>query len=116
MALGGVAVFKLLFVASVFSHLRSPQVSDLKRTALLMWGELSKLTQLRFALGVIGGLALPALLSIFVDPAAPNVALGATPVVLAAVSSLCLLGGELLERSLFFMAAASPKMPGAVGR
>lgn len=115
-ALMAVAVFKLLFEASIFSHLRSPQISDLKRTALLMRGELAKLTQLRFGLGVLGGLALPGLLSIFVDPKASRLALEATPVVLAAVSAVCLLGGELLERSLFFMAAASPKMPGAVGR
>jgi hypothetical protein len=30
-------------------------------------------------------------------------------------STLALVAGELVERSLFFMAAASPKMPGAVG-
>lgn len=111
-----VSVFKLLLEASIFSHLRFKQVSDLKRTALLMWGELGKLTQLRFALGVTGGVILPTLLSGFIEPGTIRLELGLTPIVLAALSSVCLLGGELVERSLFFMAAASPKMPGAVGR
>jgi hypothetical protein len=52
----------------------------------------------------------------FVDPASQKLSLGGAPVVISIVSCLFLLGGELLERSLFFMAAASPKMPGAVGR
>lgn len=112
----GVAVFKLLLEASVFSHLRRSQVSDLKRTALLMWGELGWLTKLRFALGVAGGVALPWLLSTFVNPEVAQLSFGVAPVVIASMSCLLLLGGELFERSLFFMAAASPKMPGAVGR
>jgi DMSO reductase anchor subunit len=115
-ALMAVAVFKLLFEASIFSHLRLSQVSDLKRTALLMWGELAKLTQLRFALGIVGGLVLPFWLSSFVDPTVESLRFGTAPIVIAAVSWVCLLVGELVERSLFFMAAASPKMPGAVGR
>jgi formate dehydrogenase iron-sulfur subunit len=115
-ALMGVCVFKLLLEASIFSQLRLSQVSDLKRTALLLWGELSHLTRLRFFLGILGGLALPLLLSTFIDPKAGSLALGLAPVIIAAVSCVCLLGGELVERSLFFMAAASPKMPGAVGR
>ncbi len=112
----GVATFKLLLEASVFSHLGRSQVSDLKRTALLMWRELGHITHSRFALGVAGGIALPWLLSTFVDPASQVLSLGGAPVVISIVSCLFLLAGELLERSLFFMAAASPKMPGAVGR
>jgi DMSO reductase anchor subunit len=115
-ALIAVCVFKLLLEASIFSQLRLSQVSDLKRTALLMWGELSRLTQLRFFLGVLGGLVLPLVLSTFVDPTAVTLVLGIGPVLIAALSCACLLGGELAERSLFFMAAASPRMPGAVGR
>jgi DMSO reductase anchor subunit len=110
-----VAVFKLLLDASVLAHLKSQQVSDLKRTALLMWGELATLTQARFLLGVVGGLGIPLLLPAFFSPLAPRVHLSNAPLALAALGCLLLIGGELIERSLFFMAAASPKMPGAVG-
>jgi formate dehydrogenase iron-sulfur subunit len=112
----GVCAFKLLIDASVFGHLKSPQVSDLKRTALLMWGELAKLTQARFLLGVVGGLVLPALLTAFFSPLAAQAELTKAGLALATFSCLLLVAGELIERSLFFMAAASPKMPGAVGK
>jgi formate dehydrogenase iron-sulfur subunit len=112
----GVAALKLLFDASVLAHLRSTQVTDLKRTALLMWGELAALTQARFLIGAVGGLAIPALLPAFFTPSSSQVQLSNAPLVLAALSCLLLVGGELIERSLFFMAAASPKMPGAVGK
>lgn len=111
-----VALAKLLLEASVFSHLRDSRVSDLKRTALLMWGELGKLTQLRFALGIAGGLGLPWLLSGLMGDASVQPRQSALPLAIALASFVCLLAGELLERSLFFMAAAAPKMPGAVGR
>jgi Fe-S-cluster-containing dehydrogenase component/DMSO reductase anchor subunit len=110
-----VAVFKLLLELSIFSHLRLSRVSDLKRTALLMRGELVRLTTARFVLGVVGGLALPFWLAAFFDPAAAVVPLGSVPVAVTLLSTLALVAGELVERSLFFMAAASPKMPGAVG-
>lgn len=112
----GVCAFKLLLDVSVFGHLKSPQVSDLKRTALLMWGELAKLTQARFLLGVVGGLVLPALLPVFFAPLAERAELTKAGLAIAAISCVLLVAGELLERSLFFMAAASPKMPGAVGK
>jgi formate dehydrogenase iron-sulfur subunit len=115
-ALFGVSVFKLLLDASVLAHLKSPQVSDLKRTALLMWGELATLTQARFLVGAVGGLGIPLLLPAFFSPLAPRVHLSNAPLALAALGCLLLVGGELIERSLFFMAAASPKMPGAVGK
>lgn len=101
---------KLLLEASVFSHLKRGQVTDLKRTALLMRGELAQYTQARFALGAVGGLMLPALLFTFVDRTSLTSA-----VVVSSLGCLAVVVGELLERSLFFMAAASPRMPGAVG-
>jgi formate dehydrogenase iron-sulfur subunit len=109
-------VFKLLHELSIFSHLRLRQSSDLKRTARLMSGELARLTQLRFLLGALGGIGLPFWLSAFVEPGAARLELDAKTLLLAAVSALCLVAGEFVERSLFFMAAASPKMPGAVGQ
>lgn len=115
-ALIAFAVFKLLHELSIFSHLRLSQASDLKRTALLMRGELAPLTQLRFLFGAVGGIVLPLWLSVFIEPAAAALALGTLPLVITAVGALCLTAGEFVERSLFFMAAASPKMPGAVGK
>jgi formate dehydrogenase iron-sulfur subunit len=115
-ALIAACVFKLLHELSIFSHLRLSQSSDLKRTARLMSGELARLTQLRFLFGAVGGLALPFWLSVFVEPGAARLELGMAPLVISALTALCLIAGEFVERSLFFMAAASPKMPGAVGQ
>jgi hypothetical protein len=58
---------------------------------------------------------LPGLLSTYVSPASASFAGNTPTVVISAMSLLLLVGGEMLERSLFFMAAASPKMPGSVG-
>jgi DMSO reductase anchor subunit len=107
---------KLLMDASVFAHLKSPRVTDLKRTALLMWGELATLTQARFLVGAVGGLGIPLLLPMFFSPLAAHVQLPNAALALATLGCLLLVGGELIERSLFFMAAASPKMPGMVGQ
>jgi hypothetical protein len=115
-ALIAVCVFKLLHELSIFSQLRLSQASDLKRTARLMAGELARLTQLRFLLGALGGLALPFWLSVFIEPGAAQLHVGAAPLVIAGLGALLLTAGEFVERSLFFMAAASPKMPGAVGQ
>jgi formate dehydrogenase iron-sulfur subunit len=115
-ALIAFSVFKLLHELSIFSHLRLSQASDLKRTARLMRGELAPLAQLRFLFGVLGGIALPFWLSVFIEPKASALALGTLPVVITAIGAACLTAGEFIERSLFFMAAASPKMPGAVGK
>jgi formate dehydrogenase iron-sulfur subunit len=104
---------KLFVEFWIFGNLRSSQMTDLKRTALLLRGELRGFTQARFGLGLAGGVVVPALLKIFYDHGGAQP--GAAPVFFAALSLLCLLAGELLERSLFFMAAAAPKMPGAVG-
>ncbi len=111
----GVAACKLCFEASIFSHLRRTQVSDLKRTALLMKGELSGITQMRFALGMLGGIFMPALLTTFVVDGGLQTSSSA-PLVIALLSGAAITCGELMERSLFFMAAAAPRMPGAVGK
>jgi formate dehydrogenase iron-sulfur subunit len=116
MALMAVNVFKLMFEASVFSYLRLSQTSDLKRTAKLMVGELAPLTWSRFGLGLVGGLLLPLWVSSFVEATGERFHSGPLPVFLCAVSCLLLIAGEFIERSLFFMAAASPRMPGAVGQ
>jgi DMSO reductase anchor subunit len=115
-ALIAFTLLELLHELSIFSHLRLSQASDLKRTALLMRGELAPLTVLRFSFGAVGGVALPFWLSAFIEPEAAKLALGTLPVLIAALGAACLTAGAFIERSLFFMAAASPKMPGAVGQ
>jgi DMSO reductase anchor subunit len=93
----------------VLSHLRDPRLTPLRRSAVLLCGPLVRGSVVRLVLGLVGGLALPMLL----------VALGeAVPTVLrvevAGVAFLAVLGGELAERALFFMAVVRPKMPGGL--
>jgi hypothetical protein len=83
---------KLSAEALVFMHLRDRQHTALKRTAILMCGDLSHLTVARFACGLAGGLLLPV-------------------AGVAAALPLCV-AGEWLERHLFFAATTAPRMPG----
>jgi DMSO reductase anchor subunit len=97
---------KLLWELAFFRHALAKQHTSRKRSALLMKGDLSSYTRLRFFSGAIGGLLLPQVLRAAVAaPGAPAI---------AAASLLFLLVGELLERTLFFAAASSPRMPGTL--
>ncbi len=102
---------KLAYESGVFLHLFDKQQGDLKRTALLMKGELLRFTSLRYVFGIGGGLALPGLwLALGPSPLSPGA------VAVLAVSFLLLVAGEMLERVLFFTAVSAPRMPGAVGK
>jgi Fe-S-cluster-containing dehydrogenase component/DMSO reductase anchor subunit len=96
---------KLLFELAVFRHLRDRQHTELKRTALLMMGDLSGVTAWRFGCGALGGVLVPALVSVQLPQAS---IIGLSVVVLLSV-----LAGELLERHLFFAASTAPRMPGS---
>ena len=109
-ALIAAAALKLVFEAALFRHLAARSTTSLKRTALLMSGALSQVTAARFAAGVVGGIAMPALVLLSGIPAGQDVMLA--PFV--AMLFVACLAGELLERYLFFAAVASPKMPGGV--
>ena len=104
--LAGAASVKLLWEIAFFRHLRDKQQSELKRTALLMRGELAQYTLARFLAGGVGGVFLPLLLR-------ENASVPAARV-LAAASLVLLLAGEFLERTLFFAAITSPRMPGTL--
>jgi formate dehydrogenase iron-sulfur subunit len=83
----------------------------MKRSALLMTGSLASVTIARFACGVLGGLAMPALLLKATSQTPQD------PVFIIIVTSMLFiacLAGELLERYLFFAAVASPRMPGSL--
>ncbi len=107
-----IAATKLAWEASVFCHLLSARMTSLRRTALLQIGELSNIALARFALGLLGGVVMPWLLSRAL-PSLTDVSL----VPFTAMTSLLFaanLGGELLERYLFFAACAAPRMPGGI--
>jgi formate dehydrogenase iron-sulfur subunit len=96
---------KLGSEAVLFRHLLSRTTSDLKRTAKLLTGDLGRLTWSRFGAGVFGGLVLPTILS---NAQVPTV-LGS---LLAGFGLLAVVAGELIERSQFFRAMVSARMPG----
>jgi DMSO reductase anchor subunit len=101
--------FKLLGEATVLLHLYDRKLGDLKRTAMLLRGQLVKQFAARLAAGAVGGVLLPLLLlgsMQHLSHVGQLVFLGA--------SFGALLLGELLERMLFFKALSAPKMPGAV--
>ena len=75
----------------------------MKRTALLMCGELKRVAVARFVFGAVGGIALPLLGLLGVCN------LGTAAGILG--GSIL---GELLERYLFFTAVIPPKMPGGI--
>jgi DMSO reductase anchor subunit len=103
---------KMLFEATIFTHLRSLRRTPLQRTAALMAGPLKAATRRRFVLGLLGGVALPlAFVAAFggaEQPSPPSQAW-----VLASFILLVLVAAELHERFLFFTAVVSPRMPGA---
>lgn len=106
-------VTKLLVEIAVLRHLRAKQASALRRSAVLMTGELAALTKSRLICGISGGVALPGMLYQLVSPSgeAGELFIG---LVASALFVACL-AGEFLERYLFFAAVAPPKMPGGVG-
>lgn len=105
-----VAAAKLVFEAAVFTHLFSRTLTPLKRTALLMRGDLRFMTARRFLAGVFGGILLPSFLWLRYE-GTPTLSPAATVLGIIGVFLLSIVG-ELLERYLFFSAVMAPKMPG----
>jgi DMSO reductase anchor subunit len=103
-ALGAIVIAKLCWEASVLFHVKHKRFSELKRSALLLSGELRRLFSGRLAFGFSGAILLGAL------TASDSMTGGI--VALALASWAALLVGELLERLLFFRAASGPSMPG----
>jgi Fe-S-cluster-containing dehydrogenase component/DMSO reductase anchor subunit len=104
---------KLTWEGADFRHLWLRKMTPLKRSALLMTGELSNVTLARFALGSLGGAILPTMLA--ADAANFGDAAGLVQfVVMTGLLFAACLAGELLERYLFFAACAAPQMPGGI--
>jgi formate dehydrogenase iron-sulfur subunit len=104
---------KLLWEAAIFRHLLWRRMTPLKRSALLMTGDLANFTLARFTTGLLGGLLMPATLTlgIFSVPTVDNLL---RFVVATGMLFVACLAGELLERCLFFAACAAPRMPGGL--
>ncbi len=100
---------KLMGESLIFLYLRDRTQGDLKRSALLLKGELAKLTFFRFASAGVGGLLVPLFLLVTATADAPLATLAG-----AGVAFALLLIGELLERMTFFGAMSAPRMPGGV--
>jgi DMSO reductase anchor subunit len=112
-AVFAVAAVKLGWEAAILRYLFLPHMSAMKRSALLMTGDLSRATLARFTVGAFGGLAVPAILA----GEAANVASEPQLIPIMVLSGLMFaasLTGELLERYLFFAACAAPRMPGGI--
>ncbi len=113
-----VALVKLVWEAAIFRHLLFRRNTPLRRSALLLSRDLSSLTLARFALGLLGGVLMPAMLlgqnstmsSELISSESGQVQFVLTAGLLFAA---CLIG-ELLERYLFFAACAAPRMPGGI--
>jgi Fe-S-cluster-containing dehydrogenase component/DMSO reductase anchor subunit len=103
-----VALIKLVSDLEILAHLRERGLGELKRSALLLIGELRSVFALRVALAIAG--ALLGLLAARTASLQPGAVF-----TLWLLSFGCLLGSELFERSLFFRASSAPKMPGAIG-
>ena len=103
---------KLAWEASIFRHLLLSRMTPLKRSAVLMTRDLSSVTMARFALGLLGGVLMP----LFLLSHLPTLS-SANLVQFTATTGLLFVacvGGELLERYLFFAACATPRMPGGI--
>jgi Fe-S-cluster-containing dehydrogenase component/DMSO reductase anchor subunit len=107
------AIAKLAWEAAVFCHLWLRKMTPLKRSALLMRGELSNVTLARFALGLLGGVILPSMLAGDAATLAAGTGMVQFVVMTALLFAACV-AGEVLERYLFFAACAAPQMPGGI--
>ena len=108
----GITLAKLAFESLVFTSLRHRSPTPLKRTAVLMTGELGWPRLRGSYFGLIGGVLLPGVL-LMEGRLAPD---GYHPLfigLMVALSIAVLVTGELIERYLFFTAVVTPKMPGA---
>jgi DMSO reductase anchor subunit len=104
-----VTLAQLAAQATLFGHALDREMSELRRTALLLRGDLRRVAVARFACGVVGGGLLALIL--FANLSGPAPTAVAALVVATAMLVLTVMG-ELAERWLFFTASRPPRMPG----
>jgi len=105
------ATVKLAIELLLLSRVRDRRHGPFRRSATLLLGPLARRTAERLAALVIGGLVLP--LVFLAIASGPDVEAGFRIALAAAVFLACV-AGEALERHLFFVAAAAPRMPGGL--
>ena len=110
-ALSAAVGAKLLFESALLLHLRDPQLSPLRRSALRVCGPLARMASARLAFGALGGfiLTLP-----FIG--AGSALSPAWRLLFATLALFALFSSEIAERYLFFAAVVRPKMPGGLLR
>lgn len=106
------SVAKLVLDALPLLHRWDRTVSPMKRTATLLTRNFASTAVLRFACGLMGGVALPAWLLANTTNAGPGNTLVVAAVMVASLAQV--LTGELAERKLFFTTVVAPKMPGGL--
>jgi len=106
-----VTIIKLGAESRILRHQDGAARDELWRSAELITGPLFHLSSARTTSGFLGGLALPGLLLASLSTGSMGIA---TPLAVLMLV-LCTLG-ELLERTLFFMAVAPLRMPGSFGK
>ena len=113
LSLAATSATKLVFEALVLRHLRDRRYTPQRRSAELLVGPLARVTLVRFAIGLIGGIVIPLLLA---ADSNNEVSHGIMRFAMYAgiLVFLLTLIGELFERYLFFAAVVAPKMPGGV--
>ncbi len=108
-------LMKLAVEAIVLTHLRDKKHTPLKRTAILLTGELRPIAINRLLLGIAGGVLLPAILLAGPAIVGPGGFRPSATFAIVGLIVLLTLIGELFERYIFFTAAVASKMPGALG-
>jgi Fe-S-cluster-containing dehydrogenase component/DMSO reductase anchor subunit len=106
-ALAALVLGKVAAESELLDHRDRPGVDLLGRSSRVIRGPMSGDWMVRVVLGLKAGVVVPLTLAGLGAGAVPGVARGLSAMVLAG-----LVGGELLERTLFFAAASRPKMPG----
>jgi DMSO reductase anchor subunit len=100
---------KLLYEALDTRDKLGAPSEPLRQTARLLRGPLKRNRKRRVLLGFSGGIVIPLLL--FVSAGAVSAGITAVAAVAALAGSI---GGEVLERFLFFRAVTRPRMPGGL--
>jgi hypothetical protein len=110
LSLIGATTAKLWYEAALARGLARSEQSVLRLTARLLAGPLAGPVRLRRALGVVGGVVLPALALVASVDGRFDVPVAVTATLALVVS----IGGEIAERYLFFTAVVAPKAPGGL--
>ena len=103
---------KLVFEASIFTHLKSDDITPWYHAAKLLAGDLRWVTVTRYIFAIVGGIIIP-LIFLFQLPWDEAGQAFSGNWVLMGLGLAVLLGAELIERYLFFSVSVARRMPGA---